>query len=204
MSVSDPTVADPAGGHPTTSLRSQLADPGPRSVSGLAVLRRLSLIGMVAAVAVLMAGCGDDDTTAAGDGGDETDGETSEDPIGGGPFPVADLTITITHPQSDDVEYRVVCLGDTATLSGDDVPIDEQEACRALGRADVVTRLVDGPPADQVCTEQYGGPDVAAIVGTIDEQAVDASIDRTNGCGISDWDTLLAGLLPPATGNVEG
>ncbi len=142
------------------------------------------------AFAVAVAACAD---TSANDGT-----TSSEAPIGG-PYPVADLSIVVEHPDRDTIEYRLSCLGDTATITGD-VDIDEQAACLALASPDVVSRLVEGPPADQICTEQYGGPDVATITGTIDEQPVDTTVDRTNGCGISDWDELLADLLPPAVG----
>lgn len=46
----------------------------------------------------------------------------------------------------------------------------------------------------------YGGPDVALVTGTLDEQPVDATADRTNGCGISDWDDLLGAVLPNPIG----
>ncbi len=60
----------------------------------------------------------------------------------------------------------------------------------------VRSRLVDGP-ADQACPEIYGGADVATVEGTIEGGEVSTSVDRTDGCGISDWDNLLGGLLPP-------
>ncbi len=52
-----------------------------------------------------------------------------------------------------------------------------------------------GPPADQMCTEIYGGPETAEVTGTLDGASVDAEFHRTNGCGIADWD-LFATLLP--------
>ena len=122
-----------------------------------------------------------------------------DEPIGGGPYPVADLEVVVEHPDRETISYRITCLGDTATITGD-IDIDDQAACEALAREEVQRRLIDGPPADQICTEQYGGPDTATITGTIDETPVDTVIDRTNGCGISDWDELLAGLIPPALG----
>jgi hypothetical protein len=147
---------------------------------------------LVAALAVALAACGNastnDDATSPADS-----------PIGG-PFPVADLSIVVEHPDRDTIEYRLTCLGDTATVIPEDAAIDEQAACLALASTGVVSRLVQGPPADQICTELYGGPDVATITGTIDEQPVDTTLDRTNGCGISDWDELLADVLPPAVG----
>lgn len=137
-------------------------------------------------VAAVMAACGDPSTNR-------------DTPIGG-PYPVADLSIVIEHPDRDTIEYRLTCLGDTATVTPEEVDVDEQAACLALANTDVVSRLVEGPPTDQICTEQYGGPDVATITGTIDDQPIDTTVDRTNGCGISDWDDLLADLLPPAVG----
>lgn len=143
-------------------------------------------IGWLVIIAGVLAACGD-----AGSNGD--------DPIGG-PYPVAELSVVVEHPDRDTIEYRVTCLGDTATVTPEEVEVDDQAACLALADANVVTRLVEGPPTDQICTEQYGGPDVATITGNIDDQPVDTTVDRTNGCGISDWDDLLADLLPPAVG----
>lgn len=137
-------------------------------------------------VAAVVAACGD--------------ASSNDDAPIGGPYPVADLSIVVEHPDRDTIEYRLTCLGDTATVTPEGVDVDEQAACLALANADVVSRLVEGPPTNQVCTEEYGGPDVATISGTIDDQPVDTTVDRTNGCGISDWDDLLADLLPPAVG----
>lgn len=55
-------------------------------------------------------------------------------------------------------------------------------------------------PTDQLCTEQYGGADIAQIDGFIDGRSVDTSVDRTDGCGIADWDRLLSDVLPEPVG----
>jgi hypothetical protein len=120
-------------------------------------------------------------------------------PIGGGPFPTVDLDVVVEHPEREPISYQISCQGDTATITGD-VELDAEAACQALAGEDVVRRLVEGAPADQICTEQYGGPDTATVTGTIDELEVDTVIDRANGCGINDWDELLVDLLPPAVG----
>jgi len=132
-------------------------------------------------------------------GNPEPDLPTS--PLGGG-GPLVTVEITITHPDAADVTYIVSCLGDTATVTGD-VGVNDFAACNQLGQDDVRARLLNGPPSDQACTEQYGGPDVAHIVGTydgVDGPAVDTMIDRTNGCGIDEWETLLSEVLPVALG----
>lgn len=119
--------------------------------------------------------------------------------LGAGPYPVARIDIAVTHPEADDVSYTISCLGDTATITGDPT-VDAEKACGALAEDEVRTRIVDGAPTDQVCTEIYGGPDLATIDGTFDGEPVSTTVDRTNGCGIDDWDRLLVDILPPAIG----
>jgi hypothetical protein len=77
-------------------------------------------------------------------------------------------------------------------------PATAAKACDLLRTNDsVVKRLVYGPADGLLCTEIYGGPEVARISGTIAGQQVNAVINRANGCGISDWDNLAA-ILGPA------
>ncbi|MGK0274039.1 MAG: hypothetical protein ACI9N0_000412 [Ilumatobacter sp.] len=148
--------------------------------------------------ALLAAACGSNDVSDSGG----TDSTIPDGPFGAGPYPVATLDIIVTHPEASDLSYTVTCLGDTATLLGD-VPISAEQACTALADADVRTRLINGAPADQICTEIYGGPDVATIVGTHDGDAVNTTVDRSNGCGIDDWERVLGTILPPAIGITE-
>ncbi len=112
------------------------------------------------------------------------------------------LDITVTHPETDDVSYSISCLGDTATITGGPT-VDGEQACGALAEEDVRTRLIEGAPVDQVCTEIYGGPDLATIDGTLDGEPVSTTVDRSNGCAIDDWDRLLADILPSAIGVIE-
>lgn len=130
--------------------------------------------------------------------GCDGDGAT---PDGSPGYPDAALEITYEHPEVETYTYSVICEGDAARLEG--VDLDAASACAALSDLDVASRLVDGPP-DQACPEMYGGPDVATIQGTIDGEEVDAVVDRTDGCGVSDWDNLLGDLLPPARGIEQG
>lgn len=160
----------------------------------------------VAVALLFLAACSDDDTTVADGDDDDTsapqapaDGD-DQLPLGAGPYPVGTLEITITHPDADPVSYTISCLGDTASITPAVDGLNEQTACTALTDDAARTLLFDGPPADRVCTEIYGGPDEASITGTLDEQPVDVVITRNNGCGIDDWDSTLAGILPSALG----
>ncbi len=163
-------------------------------------MRRMLLF--LLAVAMIAVSCGDDDaaTDVAGDPSDEL--PVDDLPLGSGPYPIADLTFTI-HPDGPDgaaTTYRLACLGDTATFTGDSAPLSESVACLALTENAVRTRVLEGAPADRVCTEIYGGPQLAEITGTLDGTAVSTTVNRANGCGIDDYDVVLAALLPPAGG----
>ena len=50
---------------------------------------------------------------------------------------------------------------------------------------------------DMVCTEIYGGPQRARVVGTVAGKRVWATFTRTNGCEISRWARVSPWLLPP-------
>lgn len=150
----------------------------------------LRLVGLLWSMALLVAAC------ASADG---SPGTTAG--LGGDIYPVADLEIRYSNPDAGLTQsYRVSCLGDTATVTGDDVSIDERLACEALARPEVAQRLVEGADPERICTQQYGGADVAEITGTIDDRPVETTVDRSDGCGIAEWDTLLAALLPAPMG----
>jgi hypothetical protein len=67
-------------------------------------------------------------------------------------------------------------------------------ACRRLRAGG--WKLVVPVPAGAICTEIYGGPQVARVVGMLDGRKVWARFTRTNGCQISRWNKLSPWLLP--------
>jgi hypothetical protein len=58
-------------------------------------------------------------------------------------------------------------------------------------------RLFAPLPTNVVCTEIYGGPQKARVVGTVSGRRVWATFTRTNGCHIDRWQRLSPWLLPP-------
>ena len=68
-------------------------------------------------------------------------------------------------------------------------------ACRRLAAGG--PKLFAPVPPDTVCTEIYGGPQKARIVGTVAGKQVRATFTRTNGCEIGRWNALSPWLLPP-------
>jgi len=167
------------------------------------------LSAIVLAFSLFVVACGSDATTEpAQQPAEPTVAPTApptSPPLGGGPYPIAAIDFVVTDTESGEqtAMYSLSCLGDTATLTGDWSPIDggglgtaDASMCRLLGEAAVQSRLIDGVATDLVCTEIYGSADLAEVTGELDAQPVSTSFDRTNGCGISDWDDLMAGLLP--------
>jgi hypothetical protein len=68
-----------------------------------------------------------------------------------------------------------------------------EQACAAL-QAD--PSALDPLPPDSVCTQIYGGPEEAEIVGTLNGEQVQATFSRQNGCEIDRW-MRMAGILQP-------
>lgn len=113
-----------------------------------------------------------------------TTGETSSP--GSEPSAGDQLTIRYDNGRGSVETWTLTC-----DPIGGDHP-DPKAACQALLEHEAALQPV---PPDQACTEQYGGPDTAAITGTWRGKPVNAHLSRTNGCEMSRWDQL-AGLLP--------
>lgn len=73
--------------------------------------------------------------------------------------------------------------------------------------------LTTPPPEHEACTQQYGGPEVATVTGTVDGERVHATFTRTQGCEIHRFDQvspLWTGVVdtgdetatPPTAGEV--
>lgn len=69
-------------------------------------------------------------------------------------------------------------------------------AC-ALVRRGAVTKVAAEQRGARLCSEEYGGPQLARIRGTIGGRPIDATITRADGCGIDDWGRLRALLGEP-------
>jgi hypothetical protein len=50
---------------------------------------------------------------------------------------------------------------------------------------------------DIVCTEIYGGPQKARVVGTVAGKRVWTTVTRRNGCEIDRWQRISPWLVPP-------
>ena len=163
-----------------------------------------TLFLMVATAALLAAGCG-----SGSDDGSKSDAssKTKTEPSGGGEAAAgeqatADLKIHLEKIGSKDgtglpVPSGIACTKSipatcNATVS---CPVDADadpsgaEVCAWLA-GDGADALLVEPPDGEVCTMQYGGPELATVTGTLDGEDVDASFSRQDGCAIARYDAV--------------
>ena len=84
---------------------------------------------------------------------------------------------------------------DASLQSGTRHPPRPAVACRRLAAGG--PKLFAPLPPNVVCTQIYGGPQKARVVGTVAGRRVRATFTRTDGCQISRWQALSPWLLPP-------
>ncbi|MFF1254083.1 serine protease inhibitor [Pseudarthrobacter sp. NPDC058329] len=108
-----------------------------------------------------------------------------------------DLTIRLREsPDAGEYEFRLVSDG-VRPSAGSTLP-DPAAALAAVERyGEDIFFPKPGPP--KLCTQQYGGPQVAVVTGTFHGRAVEAVFTRIDGCEISRWKTM-APLLGNSTG----
>ena len=147
----------------------------------------MSTLGRVLAVAVvtLLAACGD-----GGSGVDVRPAASSSSPAG-------DTTTSLTITLDEDGDGSGETFSLTCGPPGGEHP-DPDAACAALEAAGGAEAFAP-VPKDMACTEIYGGPQTAAVVGSVRGTPVEAEFSRVNGCEIARWDTL-APLLGSAGG----
>lgn len=162
---------------------------------------RIQVAVLTVALAATLTAC----ATPAGDGGAAPPGSSSPGPSATASAPptssptpgatssaAADLTITLDETGSGSPR--------TFTLSCDPVGGDHPDADAACATlADLGPEAFAPPPRDEMCTQQYGGPEVATVEGTVAGTPVTAQLSRTDGCEISRWDALA-----PVLGSAGG
>jgi len=112
-----------------------------------------------------------------------------------------DLTISLREgPDAPEHEFRLVAL-DGKPAAGCTVP-DPAAAVAAVERyGEDIFFPKPGPP--KLCTQQYGGPQVAVVTGVIGSRPVSLTFRRTDGCEIARWRAMapLFGGTPGSRGD---
>jgi hypothetical protein len=155
----------------------------PERLTGVRVLLLLALLPLTA--------CASPDPGASAPPGSAT-----EDPAAGGIAP-ADNDLQVEFDRGDGTEPETWTLTCAGNVSGSHP--DAEAACAHL--ADM-----DGPfaplPGDAFCTQQFGGPQTARVIGRWNGEPVDLELSRVDGCHISQWDSLVP-LVPADDAGAE-
>jgi subtilisin inhibitor-like len=139
-------------------------------------------------VLAVLAGCG------SGEGGgpaEATDTVTELQilvwPEGARPNPLGRVLGERRLARGKPKTYRLKCDPPGGTFP------DPEAACKKL---DQVDHPFNETPEDAVCTEQFGGQQVASISGVYRDETVNTRFSREDGCEIARWDEH-AFLLEP-------
>ncbi len=100
----------------------------------------------------------------------------------------ADLAVSVDDGSGAPSTWTLTC----EPVSGE-AP-DPEQACTELGT--VGPSVFAPPPKDLMCTEVFGGPEVATVTGTFAGEPVNATFSRTDGCEIARWDSVSSLLGP--------
>ncbi|HEY0126657.1 MAG TPA: SSI family serine proteinase inhibitor [Blastococcus sp.] len=143
----------------------------PPAARTLAAGPRTETGGLLAlASSVLLAGCG---STAVG--------QPAQD----------QLQVTVDAGDGTESEtYRLDCDPPSGSHP------DPEAACTHLAATDDPFAPL---PGDVACTQQFGGPQTANVLGRWAGEEVDVVLARTDGCRIAQWDAL-GPLLPGPVG----
>lgn len=113
-----------------------------------------------------------------------------------------DLTVRLTEaPGAPEYVFRLTASGG-ALAEGCTLP-DSPAALEAVSRfGEDIFFPKPGPP--KLCTQQYGGPQVAVVTGWFLGREVNSQFSRTDGCEIARWRTMapLLGGVAGSTGAV--
>lgn len=113
-----------------------------------------------------------------------------------------DLTVTLTEaPDAEPREFRLRSMNGVLSANADSVDSNLPDATAALAAVEQFGEEIffPEPKPDRICTQQYGGPQVAVVTGWFRGRKVHSQFSRTDGCEIARWKTM-ASLL----GNTGG
>ncbi|MFL4475015.1 hypothetical protein ACIPVK_13540 [Paeniglutamicibacter sp. MACA_103] len=152
--------------------------------------KHLIVTALLVGAGVLLAGCADAGGPGASPGAPSS-----------GQAPTADLQISIRANGTDEsAHHHLLCNGPLALEQS-----EHPRAAAACALLDASPQLLAPPAAGatRMCTQQYGGPAVARVTGTLGPRTVERGFDLRDGCGISDWTAALPLLVDQPTGQLQ-
>ncbi|MDR6986526.1 aminoglycoside phosphotransferase (APT) family kinase protein [Paenarthrobacter nitroguajacolicus] len=106
-----------------------------------------------------------------------------------------DLTVTLTEaPGAESHEFHLRSAAGIMSPDPDSLDSNLPDAPAALAAVEQFGEEIffPEPRPDRICTQQYGGPQVAVVTGWFRGRKVHSQFSRTDGCEIARWKTLAA------------
>jgi hypothetical protein len=113
-----------------------------------------------------------------------------------------DLTVTLTEaPGAAPTEFHLRSAKGILSSEPDSIESNLPDAAAALAAVEQFGEEVffPVPRPDRICTQQYGGPQVAVVKGWFRGRKVLSHFSRTDGCEIARWRSMT-----PLLGGMEG
>ena len=113
-----------------------------------------------------------------------------------------DLTVRLTEaPGAPEYVFRLEASG-SSLAGGCTLPDSAAALAAVLQHGEEIFFPKPGPP--KMCTQQYGGPQVAAVTGWFRGREVNSNFSRTDGCEIARWRAMapLLGGIAGSTGAI--
>jgi hypothetical protein len=113
-----------------------------------------------------------------------------------------DLTVTLTEaPGAESREFHLRSAAGILSPDPESLHSNLPDAPAALAAVEQFGEEIffPEPRPDRICTQQYGGPQVAVVKGWFRGRKVLSQFSRTDGCEIARWKTLA-----PLFGGTEG
>lgn len=161
-------------------------------------LTRLAAVGFLLSVLAVMTAC----AQPSPEGNTEPSQGPAAVPSTTASAAAIDLTITLTEsPQATPRTFRLVAAG--SEPSAESTLPDPASALSAVEKYGE-KMFFPLPDPTRVCTQQYGGPEIAVVTGWFNGKAVNSTFKRTDGCEISRWRAMapLLGGLSGGTGAI--
>jgi aminoglycoside phosphotransferase (APT) family kinase protein len=112
------------------------------------------------------------------------------------------LTVTLTEaPGATPTEFYLRSAKGILSSEPDAIESNLPDAGAALTAVEQFGEEVffPVPRPDRICTQQYGGPQVAVVTGWFRGRRVHSQLSRTDGCEIARWRSMA-----PLLGGTEG
>jgi len=103
---------------------------------------------------------------------------------------VIDLAISVRDaPDAPEYVFRLVAK-DGSPVAGTTLPAPDAALAAVEEFGEDIFFPRPGPP--RLCTQQYGGPQVAVVSGTFHGRPVHSVFTRTDGCEIARWNAMAS------------